>query len=186
MRKKISNLLILSAFGLLLFTYYPIIILYLNLGGVSFNDQIKNPQNSIYIPKIEAYAPIIDNVDPWNETEYTMALTKGVALSKGFSTPDQPGIIYIFAHSSDYPWNMTRYNTAFFKLNNLSLKDEIKIKWKDKIYSYKVKSKQEVWPNEVDILKQRVQDNAQLLILQTCTPIGTALKRLIVFAEPTT
>lgn len=42
-------------------------------------------------------------------------------------------------------------------------------------------TKKTVWPNEVKYLKE---DQGDILILQTCTPIGTALQRLLVFAKP--
>lgn len=141
----------------------------------------QNLSYSISIPKINAYAPLIDNVDPWEESEYRQALKKGVAISKGFSKPGEEGVVYIFAHSSDSPWNISSYNAVFFRLGELRGGDLIDIFYDGKRYQYRVSHFVEVWPGEVDALTKVTKNQ---LILQTCTPIGTSLKRLLVFANP--
>lgn len=133
------------------------------------------------IPKIKAEAPIIENVDPWNENEYKQALDKGVALAKGFAGPGEGKEIFLFAHSSEMPWKMTRTNTAFLRLGEVNAGDEISIFKDQKQFKYRVILKKEVWPNEVNYLLQKDQNQ---LILQTCTPVGTSFKRLLVFATP--
>lgn len=140
------------------------------------------PENTpfISIPKINAYAPLVDDVDPWNETEYREALTKGVAIAKGFSKPGQKGTTYIFAHSSDSPWRISSYNTVFFRLGELKEGDEIETYYNGQAYQYTVSHSIEVWPDEVEAITKTQTDQ---LILQTCTPIGTSLKRLLVFAD---
>lgn len=143
--------------------------------------QSRDYSYSIFIPKINAYAPLIPNVDPWNEKEYHEALTRGVAVAKGFAQPGQPGTTYIFAHSSDLPWRISSYNTVFFRLGELKQNDEIYIKKDGMEYKYKVLNSIEVWPNEVEAI---TKNTGNQLILQTCTPIGTSLKRLLVFAIP--
>lgn len=176
--RTLGNLLILSAFMLLAFIYLPILKLYLP----------SRPENSltllgdsISIKKINAYAPLIDDVDPWNETEYRKALKKGVAVSKGFSKPGENGTVYVFAHSSDSPWNISSYNTVFFRLGELKTGDAILITYNEKNYEYRVSHSVEVWPNEVEAIT-KLKGNQ--LILQTCTPIGTSIKRLLIFANP--
>lgn len=133
----------------------------------------------ISIPRISAYAPLIDDVDPWNETEYRSALKKGVAISKGFAKPGEAGTSFIFAHSSDSPWNITSYNTVFLRLGELKSGDKVNLYYNNQNYEYIVSHAIEVWPNEVEALTKTSGDQ---LILQTCTPIGTSLKRLLVFA----
>lgn len=157
--------------------YLPILKLYLPSKPEIYQDS----SFSISIPKINAYAPLIDDVDPWNETEYREALKKGVAISKGFAKPGESGTAYIFAHSSDSPWNISNYNTVFFRLGELKEGDEININYADNKYKYKVSHLIEVWPTEVEALTKQ---KGNQLIVQTCTPIGTSLKRLLVFAIP--
>lgn len=133
-----------------------------------------NQGYTISIPKIKAYAPIIPNVNPWQKDKYLQALSQGVAEAEG-------NPLFLFAHSSDFPWRMTRYNTAFLRLNQLQKGDQIIITKDGKQHQYEVVGKKEVWPNEVQYLKQA---DPKQLVLMTCTPIGTSLKRLLVFARP--
>ena len=135
----------------------------------------------ITIPKINAQAPLIDNVDPWDEVEYRRALKKGVAIASGFNKPGEDGTTFIFAHSSDSPWNITSYNTVFFRLGELKAGDEVEITYGGQSFKYQVTHSIEVWPNEVEAVTKA---SGNQLILQTCTPVGTSLKRLLVFANP--
>ncbi|EKD90923.1 MAG: sortase family protein [uncultured bacterium] len=167
-----GNGLIIFGLLLLLTIYLPIIKLFLPLphAAADFSDT----NNTILIPKINAYAPVIKEVDAFNEAEYRAALKKGVAQAKGIPN-------FYFAHSSDSPWNLTSYNTVFLRLGELKNGDEIVIKDEGVEKKYKVVDKKIVWPSDVKAVTQLSGDK---LILQTCTPIGTSLKRLLIFAEP--
>ena len=178
LRKLLGNLLIGGSLCLFLVIYLPIIKAYLPRPSYP---QIITSDSSIYIPKINAKAPLIDNVDPWNETEYRQALKNGVAIAKGFAKPGQSGTTFIFAHSSDSPWRISSYNTVFFRLGELKQGDEIEINFEGNISKYEVLYSIDVWPGEVEAITKSRDDT---LILQTCTPVGTSLKRLLVFANP--
>lgn len=161
----------------MLYIYYPLLFVYITPPKI-----LPTPQKGIFIeiPKIQAQAPILENVDPWNENEYQQKLENGVAQAMGSSpVGSTSGTIYLFAHSSELPWRITRQNTAFFKLEQLKSGDVIKLIKDGVEYIYFVKEKKTVWPNEVKYLKDLKKDQ---LILQTCTPIGTSLQRLLVFA----
>lgn len=165
-----GDFLILFSLALLAFIYYPYIS--------SFFLPAKPPDNSSYyikIPKINAYSKIIDDVDPWDRQIYERALEKGVAKAKGFDN-------FLFAHSSLAPWKMTRTNTPFLRLGELKNGDQIIIHKDGKDFVYIVQFKKEVWPNEVNLVLKYSKD---YLILQTCTPLGTDWKRLLVFAKLT-
>jgi len=174
----IGNFLILFSFGLSIYIYYPIIRVY--VAPPRIEEQIDSTVTQITIPKIHAQAPIILNVDPWNEDEYREKLQKGVAHANGTAEPGMRGTSFLFAHSSDSPWNITRYNTAFFRLSELEAGDEIFITKKGKKISYKVFQRKEVGAQDIKYLKKNDQDQ---LILQTCTPIGTDFRRLLIFAK---
>lgn len=178
----IGNILIgLSVAGVLVI-FYPVIreeLLYRT--QKIYTEKPTSQAFSIRIPSIKINLPVTENVDPWNQTEYRVALQNGVAHAKGTSLPDQEGLVYLFAHSSDVPWRMTRYNTAFFRLGRMNKGDKVIITYKGVDYPYSVREKKVVWPNEV---KYITEQDRNLLILQTCTPIGTSLKRLLVFADP--
>lgn len=164
---------------LLVYIYYPLLFVYVAPPQIP-----PTPKKGIFIeiPKIQAQAPIIENVNPWQESEYQEKLQKGVAHALGSSpVGSNSGTIYLFAHSSDLPWRMTRLNTAFFKLEQLKKGDTIKLTKNGKEQIFIVRDKKTVWPNDVKYLKDFKKTQ---LILQTCTPVGTALQRLLIFAEP--
>lgn len=135
----------------------------------------------IVIPKIEANTKIYPNIDPFNPAEYLPVLKKGVAHAKGSSFPRQGKKIYLFAHSADNFYNVGKYNAVFYLLDKLQKNDEVDIFYKDNLYRYKVINKEIVSPSEIDYLND---ENKEILILQTCYPPGTTLKRLIVTASP--
>jgi len=175
----IGNSMMLFSFFALFLLYIPIIKLYTFPSNT--NAEIIDSSFSIEIPKIKVTSKIIENVDPFNEEEYKKELIKGIAHAKGTSLPEDRGTIFIFAHSSDSPWNIIRYNAEFFRLGELERGDEIKIRRNGKLYTYKVSDKRIVWPTETKYL---TETKPEQLILQTCTPIGTSLMRLLVFAKP--
>lgn len=178
--KILGNTLIVFAISGIIFTYGPFIWILLFPPKPNLTTGQKN-SFSISIPKINAEAPVIPNVDPFNEYSYREALTHGVAHARGTGLPGEGKTIFLFAHSSDAPWRLTRYNTIFLRLGNLVEGDEIAITYKSKVYEYLVVEKKEVAPNAVEYLT-RTSDNR--LILQTCAPIGTSLMRLLIFAKP--
>jgi len=169
------------AFSLLIlvFIYYPIISLY--LFPPKIDSKVLTKSFYVEIPKINVLSQIVPNVDPFNETEYRKSLEKGIAHAKNTSLPGDEGMSFLFAHSSDSPWRITRYNVAFFRLPELKNGDMIAIHRNGKAHKYKVVDKKTVWPNEVNYL---LDTKKTQLILQTCVPIGTSLKRLLIFADP--
>jgi LPXTG-site transpeptidase (sortase) family protein len=170
MKKKVGSILIILSILLLAFIYYPFLQVYYSSPNLEI---VKTSGNYIYIPSINAASIVIDNVDPWNAKEYQEALKKGVAKAKGYDN-------FYFAHSSLPPWEMTRVNSAFLKLGQLKIGDEIIVFNNGLEKKFIVSSKKEVWPTEVEVLEGKENQ----LILQTCTPPGTDFKRLLIFAEP--
>lgn len=135
----------------------------------------------IVIEKINANAKIIANVNPAKESEYTSALTKGVAEALGSTPPGQPGNLYLFSHSTDAPWNIVRFNAIFFLLKELEKGDSVIIFYKNRRYDYVVFDKTIAKPNDVSYLTNRY--DFPVLTLQTCDPPGTLFNRLIVRAR---
>lgn len=174
----LGNCLILLSLFSTIYIYYPILFVYLYPQDTQQVVAVKEPY--ITIPKIHAQAKILPDIDPWNEIEYRKALKKGVAHAKGTALPGGSGTSFLFAHSSDLPWNITRDNTSFFRLSELTLGDQIIITRDGKKITYKVTDIKEVASTEIQYLKKN--DTTQL-ILQTCTPIGTDWRRLLIFAK---
>jgi sortase A len=143
-----------------------------------------NDAFGIVIPKIGANAPIIQNVDPYNEKEYQVALTKGIAHAKNSSLPEHAnkGIVFLFAHSAGNFYEANRYNAIFYLLNKLEKKDPIYVFYNEKKYIYYVTETKIVDENQVQYITS--DEQKEQLILMTCWPAGTSLKRLLVFAQP--
>lgn len=175
----IGNLFLVLSFLMFFIIFYPVINTYLFPKQVIETSSLKG--DYITVPKIKAQAPLILNVDPFNQSIYQGVLKNGVAHAKGTSLPGEKGRSFIFAHSSGNPLDETHYNTVFLKLGELKIGDEIIINRNKKIYKYKVTGSKIVWPNDTQYLKKSKEDG---IIVQTCWPIGTSLKRLLVFAAP--
>lgn len=136
---------------------------------------------SIVIPKIDARSKIIANVSAGDEKEYSLALKEGVAHAKGTYFPGQGESIYLFAHSTDSPLNFARYNAVFYLLRKLEVGDEIIVFFSDKKYEFFVDEK--VVTEATDTTWYSRDFGKETLILQTCYPPGTSLKRLIIRAS---
>jgi len=141
----------------------------------------QDPDFSIVIPKIGANARILANVDAADEKVYAEALKKGVAHALGTSFPGEPNHIFLFAHSTDYFWNIGTYNAVFYLLYKLEANDEVNLFYQGQRYVYRVIDKKVVDPSEIEYLTKKT--DSEFLTLQTCWPPGTTLKRILVFAK---
>lgn len=141
-----------------------------------------DPKYSIVIPKINANARVIPNVDAANRAGYLEVLKQGIAHAAGSSNPGENGHMFYFAHSTDNFWNVTRYNAIFYLLYKLEDGDDINIYYNGKRFKYVVTGHQIVEPNQVEYLTRKTSKD--FVTLQTCWPLGTTFKRYLVFAQP--
>lgn len=179
--RHLGNTLILASLVLFAYIASPVIVEEWQFRHQS-KQEIPTPSSEfmVHIPSLAIRSKVIENVNAWNEADYQLALKNGVAHASGSATPNQNGSMFLFAHSSDVPWRMTRTNTAFFRLPRIKLGERVLIDYQGKRYTYEVSDIKEVWPHEVEAVTQAQGDQ---VILQTCTPVGTSLKRLLVFAQ---
>jgi LPXTG-site transpeptidase (sortase) family protein len=148
------------------------------------NEKILVPKSTdfgIIVEKIGADAPVIANVDPTNKGEYNAALQKGVGQAKGSSFPGQPGVTYLFAHSTLNPWDVPRYNAVFYLLRELDKGDRVIVYYQGRRYDYFVTDKRIVAPDDLSVFQN--QGDSSTLVLQTCDPPGTTWKRLLIIAK---
>lgn len=136
----------------------------------------------IVVPKINLNTEVFPEIDPKNPERYLPVLKKGVAHAKGSKFPGQEGNVFLFGHSTDAFYNVGRYNTRFFLIGKLEEGDEISIFYKDERYKYEVIDKKVVTPEGVKAYLDKLAGK-ETLILQTCYPPGTTLKRLLVVAR---
>lgn len=147
--------------------------------------EVINPADTdfgIVIPKIAANVKVTPDVNVTDEAVYKEVLKGGVAHAAGTAYPGENGHVYLFAHSTDYWWNVGQYNAVFYLLYKLEAGDEVDIFYKGRRYLYRVIGQKVVEPSNVEYLT-RTSDE-EFLTLQTCWPPGTTLKRLLVFAVP--
>lgn len=145
---------------------------------ISFEDK----QFIIEIEKIGLNSVVLANIDAVDPSIYTEALRQGVAHNKDSGLPGEGRAIYIFGHSTNYEWFVQSLNAVFYQLKDLQAGDTIILKQDDKILSYKVFEKVIVEAGETKILTEN--KDKEILILQTCYPPGTVLKRLLILAKP--
>lgn len=143
-------------------------------------------QFQIQIPRIGVDSKVIANVDPGSEEKYTEALKKGVAHAAGTGLPGESNTenktIFIFGHSTNGEWNISRYNALFYSLKDLVVGDTFTVWFWGREFGYTITETRIVEANDVSFLVP--QTDKDLLILQTCWPPGTSWKRFLVVAEP--
>lgn len=141
----------------------------------------ESEQFEITIPKIDVNSKVLANIDPYNKEEYLKALNKGVAHAKGSVFPGEEGNIFIFAHSTDSPFNISRYNAIFYLLSKLKKGDEIYLMYQGKKYKYIVSETKIVNASKVEYLQSSAKNKS--LTLMTCWPPGTTFRRFLVFSN---
>jgi len=145
--------------------------------------------NRLVIPKLGKSVPLVnmstDNIEGenWSELEKQIqdGLRQGVVHYPGTAVPGQTGNVFITGHSSYYPWDPGQFKDVFAVLGDLEIGDEYYVYYDQKKFTYKVREKFEVNPNNVNVLQQ--PQNEKISTLMTCTPVGTTLRRLIIKAE---
>lgn len=149
------------------------------LSPKEFNFVPASNEFKIIVPKIGLTSDIALNVDIYNELEYRTKLQTGVAHAKGSYLPDEPGVTFLFGHSTNSLEYILKYNAKFFELNNLVSGDEIDLSFRGKNYKYVVKEKKIIAPTDFESIRQ----SQYKLVLLTCWPLGTNFQRLIILAD---
>jgi LPXTG-site transpeptidase (sortase) family protein len=105
----------------------------------------------------------------------------------GTSLPGQLGSPVIFGHSilrqfyNPSEKNKDRYQSIFSKIMTMKTGDEIFVDYDGIKYTYEVKDKVEVKPEDLFILEQKYNNRELKLI--TCVPEGTYLRRGVIVAQ---
>lgn len=146
-------------------------------------------ENRIIVPRIGKNIPLVDisvtksfDFDHM-ENIFMQELENGVVRYPGSALPGEKGNSFIFGHSSNYPWIKGNYNDVFALLDNVEYGDQIIVFYNQKKYVYTVREKKVVKPGDVKALER--DPSKTELSLMTCWPVGTTLKRMLVFAELT-
>lgn len=142
------------------------------------------PAPKLIIPKINVDVPVVYGVKSLDNDTVQKALYGGVVhypIPGANSLPGQAGNNVILGHSSNDVFDGGNYKFAFVMLERLEKGDVFYINYKSTRYTYSVTSKKVINPDQVNTLVSGTKK--PLASLVTCTPVGTALQRLVVTAE---
>ncbi len=142
-----------------------------------------SPDPRLVIPKINVDVPVVYGVG-YDHASQMKAMEKGVAhfgIPGANSRPGEVGNTVLSGHSSNDLFDTGDYKFIFAQLEKLVVGDTIYANYEGKRYTYVVTNTEVVKPAEVN--KLIYPTDKPVLTLITCTPLGTALNRLLVTAE---
>lgn len=164
---------------------------YVSPGNIDPQNIIVDPNTSLkvgpaprlIIPKLNVDIKVDYGAKPDYDSQMA-AMKTGVAyfgIPGANSRPGQLGNVPISGHSSNEFYDDGAAKFIFARLSQLKKGDTFYLNYKGTRYTYSVTHSKVVKPTEVTALQ--IGDNKPMVTLITCTPIGTAEKRLLVFAE---
>lgn len=146
-------------------------------------EEVVGPEPRMIIPKINVDAPVVYGVGPDHNSQMK-AMESGIAhfsIPKANAVPGQVGNAVFAAHSSNDAFAAGDYKFVFAQNEKLIKGDIIHMNYGGKRYTYAVTRTEVVLPHEV--AKIQLDTDKPMLTLISCVPLGTAQKRLLVFAE---
>jgi LPXTG-site transpeptidase (sortase) family protein len=149
-----------------------------NLGKVK-NVEAFDQENALKIPKIGVLAPLI--AADSKEKDLEAKLNRGVVIFPNSALPGQTGQTIILGHSAPTNWPKIKYDWVFSQLNELEEKDEIKLYFNNREYTYYVKDK--IFLEKGEEIPNYSTDSGNTLLLISCWPPGKNLKRIVVEAK---
>lgn len=160
-------------------------------GDIDPQNIVVNPNASLQvasdprliIPKINVDVPVNYDTTP-DQASQLKAMENGVAyfgIPGADSKPGQVGNTVISGHSSNDFIETGSYKFVFALLDRLKPGDIFYLHYNGVRYTYSVTKTQVVKPNDVSALVYPT--TKPIVTLITCTPLGTALNRLLVTAE---
>jgi sortase A len=144
---------------------------------------VVSQDSRLIIPKINVDVPAIYDVSSAYDAQMS-AMEKGVAhfaIPGASSHPGEIGNTVLSGHSSNDLFDPGEYKFIFAQLEKLNTSDTVYANYKGVRYTYVVTKKEVVLPTEVN--KLVYSTNKPVMTLITCTPLGTAQKRLLITAE---
>lgn len=141
------------------------------------------PDPKLIIPKINVDVPVVYGAG-YDQASQLNAMKKGVAhfsIPGANSVPGEIGNTVISGHSSNDLFDPGDYKFIFAQLEKMKKGDSIYVNYESKRYTYTITKMEVVLPSQVN--KLTYPTDQPVLTLITCTPLGTAQKRLLVTAQ---
>ena len=138
----------------------------------------------LIIPKINVDVPIIWDAVAADQNSLNAAMDKGVAwfnIPGASARPGEKGNFVLSGHSSNDWLDSGDYKFIFARLGQMQVGDVVYANYNGTRYTYTITKKIVVKPTDVAALTNPT-DKPELTLV-TCTPLGTAINRLLVFAE---
>ncbi len=142
------------------------------------------PEPKILIPSINVEAPVVYDLTTLQENVVQSKLKHGVVhypIPGANALPGQVGNTVILGHSSNDVFDDGAYKFIFVQLDRLNPGDIFYLHYNSVRYTYRVSEKKVISPTQVGDLV--INNGKPLATLVTCTPVGTALNRLVVIGE---
>jgi sortase A len=138
----------------------------------------------LIIPKIDVDAKVNYDVATLNDGPIQAGLRDGVVhynLPGANSLPGQVGNTVLLGHSSNDIFDPGDSKFVFVLLDHMEMGDVFYVHYNGTRYIYRVTDKKVIKPTDISALQ--VSNSKPMVTLVTCTPLGTDLKRLLVFGE---
>lgn len=142
---------------------------------------VVSPEPRLIIPKLNIDVPVSFGIPL---SEVNNAMVTGVAhfrVAGASAFPGELGNTVISGHSAGDIYGTAPYKFIFAGLERLEQNDLIYINYNSVRYTYKLVKKSVVTPNDVAAVTEKF--DKPMVILITCTPLGTSTHRLLVFGE---
>jgi len=164
---------------------------YVSPGAISPQNIVVDPirdtevtkEPRLIIPKINVDVPVIYDISTDHDSQMR-AMEKGVAhfpIPGANSHPGELGNTVLAGHSSNDLFGGGDYKFIFARLDKMQTGDTLYANYNGVRYTYIVTKTEVVKPNQTNKLIYKT--NVPVITLITCTPLGTAINRLLVTAE---
>ncbi len=143
-----------------------------------------SPEPRVIIPKINVDAPVVYEVPSLAEATVQNALKNGVIhypIPGASANPGEKGNAVFLGHSSNDVFDDGNYKFIFVQLEQIKTGDSFYLHFNGTRYTYTVTATETILPTQVS--KLVLPADKPMATLVTCTPVGTAQKRFVVYAE---
>lgn len=192
----LASLIVVFAFLFIQFnkTLVGTVMAYVAPGSIDPQNIIIDPTNTVavtkesrlIIPKINVDVPV--NYDVGNDYDSQMeAMKNGLAhfaIPGASAHPGEIGNTVLAGHSSNDLFDTGDYKFIFAQLEKMKIGDTFYANYKGVRYSYVVTDIKVVKPTDINSVVYN--GDKPIMTLLTCTPLGTALNRLLVIGEQVT
>ena len=146
--------------------------------------KVATNESRLLIPKIAVDVPIVWDANAADTNSLNQAMDKGIVwfnIQGANAKPGEKGNFVVSGHSSNDWTDSGNYKFIFARLEKMSAGDVVYANYNGTRYTYKITGTKVVKPTDVASLQ--IGNDKPYITLITCTPLGTAQNRLLVFGE---